>query len=196
MNLSEFFGSSRILRWGNKLSRVYVWNTRSNFIKQPVIVIVIPRKRRKPVTVWQTIVSTVESFLFKFFDLYLKNFYYFRGYRFAAHSDENRPDNVTIIIQSDFVFSLLNFSWNFLNFPLSNLHATGSDRYDDRIAWKYYITYWESGKRRRARGANEDGWRSERTMTRRREEEREKERVSNGSYARGTRAKSPFPRGL
>jgi len=33
---------------------------------------------------------------------------------------------------------------------------------------------------------NADGWKCEKTMTRK----REKERVSNGSYARGTRAKS------
>lgn len=69
------------------------------------------------------------------------------------------PNNIVIIILHisiiNYLTNLIFFFFktlyrNFQNFSPSNLYDTGSDRYDDRIAWKYYITCRERGERTRA----------------------------------------------
>lgn len=75
----------------------------------------------------------------------------------------------------------------------------GSDRYDDRIAWKYYITYREREERRRARSErghieeweNDDGEKKKRERAREcrmiaMQEEREQKVFFHGVSNRGT----------
>jgi len=66
-----------------------------------------------------------------------------------------------IVLHNHKLFNLIlfffsKFSWNFSNFFLSNLYATGSDSYDDRIALKILYNILRE-RREDACETNEDG---------------------------------------